>query len=71
MLVLICCSYDGDRYNLFNKLETAKDEFDSACASGFYHKVLLVKPDSIGEEFGFGTRGDFFGGEIFFEFEEE
>ena len=71
MFVLINCSYDGDTYNLFNKIETAREEFDAACNSGFYYKVLLVKPDSIGQEFGFGSRGDFFGAELIFEFEEE
>ena len=71
MLVLICCNYDGDTYNLFNKIETAKDEFDSECANSMNHKVLLVKPDQIGEPFGFGSRGEFFGGEIIFEFDRE
>ena len=71
MLVLICCNYDGDTYALFNKIETAKDEFDTECANSMNHRVLLVKPEQIGQSFGFGSRGEVFGAEIIFEFDRE
>jgi hypothetical protein len=71
MLVLINCSFDGDTYALFNKMENAMDAFKASCESGFYHRVYLVKPNSIGEEFGFGSRGDIFGAEVIEEFDLE
>lgn len=71
MLVLICCNYDGDTYALFNKIETAKDEFDAECANSMNHRVLLVKPEQIGQSFGFGSRGDIFGAEVLFEHVKE
>lgn len=71
MFLLICCNYDGDTYNLFNKIETAKSEFETECENSMNHKVLLVKPDQLGEPFGFGSRGEVFGAEVIFEFERE
>ena len=71
MLVLINCNFDGDTYALFNKMETAMDAFKASCESGWYYKVYLVKPNSIGEEFGFGSRGDIFGAEVIEEFDLE
>lgn len=64
MLVLINCNFDGDTYALFNKVDQAKDAFKASVESGWNHKVLLVKPNEIGEDFGFGSRGDVFGAEI-------
>jgi hypothetical protein len=37
---------------------------------GFNHKVILVKPNSIGEDFGFGSRGEIFGAEVIQEWDE-
>ena len=71
MIVLINYSDSGNTFNLFNKMETAIKEFYAACDSGLYYKVLLVKPDSIEQEFGFDSMGEFFGAEIIFEFEQD
>ena len=71
MLVLINRSHNGDTFNLFNKMETAIKEFYAACDSGLYYRGLLVKPDSIEQEFGFDSNGEFFGAEIIFEFEQD
>jgi hypothetical protein len=70
MFVLINCSYDGDTYAIFNELKNARVAFKDSRKSKCYHQVMLVQPNP-GETFGFGSRGDFFGGEVIEEFMEE
>jgi hypothetical protein len=70
MFVLINCSYDGDTYAIFNEIENAMVAFEDSSNCGLFHQVVLVKPNP-GETFGFGSRGDFFGGEVIEEFMEE
>lgn len=71
MIVLINCNFDGDSYAIFNKMESAMDAFKASCESGFNHKVYLVKPDSLGEEFGFGSRGEIYGAEVINEWSDD
>jgi hypothetical protein len=69
MYVLINCNWDGDYYAIFNKLESAMEAFKES-TDGFNHKVILVKPNEIGEDFGFGSRGEIFGAEVIQEWDE-
>lgn len=71
MFLLINCNHDGDTYNLFNKIEDSKEEFEVSCADERNHRVVLVKLDSLGQEFGFGSRGEIFGAEVIFEYDNE
>jgi hypothetical protein len=70
MFVLINCSYDGDTYAIFNELKNARVAFKDSCKSKCYHQVVLVQPNP-GETFGFGSRGDFFGGDVIEEYMSE
>ena len=73
MFVLINCSFDGDTYAIFNKIENAMIAFKDSCKDNMNHHVYLVKPEAFGETFGFGNWGDIFGAEVIEEFtlEEE
>ena len=71
MFLLINFNHDVDTYNLFNKIEDAKEEFEVSCADERNHRVVLVKLDSLGQEFGFGSRGEIFGAEVIFEYDNE
>lgn len=64
MYVLINCNFDGDSYVLFNKLDRALEDFNSSKESGFNNRVVLVEPNALEEEFGFGSRGDVFGAKV-------
>ena len=73
MLILIMCHVDGDRYQLSNNLDVLKARFEKEKEEGSlgdgYSRIVLadIKPDT---DFGFGAWGDFFGGEIIQEYEE-
>jgi len=73
MYVLIMCHPDGDRYQLSNKLDVLKARFETEKEEGSlgdpYSRIVLadIEPDT---DFGFGAWGDFFGGEIIQEHEE-
>lgn len=70
MYVLINCSFDGDSYQLFSEVADGVDAFNQSMESGYYHQVYLLKPN-VGEEFGFGSRGDIFGAETILEWRED
>lgn len=65
LLALMCMSYDGDICKLFieQELRIATDEFNQATNPELYHMVVLARVD-VGVEFGSGSRGDFYGGEV-------
>jgi hypothetical protein len=76
MYVLIMCHPDGDRYQLSNNLDVLKARFETEKAEGSlgdpYSRLVIadVEPDT---DFGFGAYGaggDFFGGEIIWDYEE-
>jgi hypothetical protein len=73
MYILIMCHVDGDRYQLSNKLDVLKARFEKEKEEGslgdLYTRLVIadVEPDT---DFGFGAWGDFFGGEVILEFDE-
>ena len=73
MYVLIMCHPDGDCYQLSNKLDVLKARFETEkeeSSLGYpYSRIVLadIEPDT---DFGFGYWGDFFGGEVILEFDE-
>lgn len=66
MYVVYELTPDGDRIKLFNDIAEAKDSFDEVSASRDSDRVVLAEV-TPGETFGFGTMGDFFGGDVVFE----
>ena len=73
MYILIMCHVDGDRYQLSNKLDVLKARFETEKEEGSlgdpYNRLVIadVEPDT---DFGFGAWGDFFGGEVILECDE-
>lgn len=66
MYILIKFSEDGDSMILLNDLDQAKEKFSEARSemdgTGI-EQISLLKVE-VGVEFGSGSWGDFFGGEI-------
>ena len=71
MFLLVNCNVDGDTYQIFNDATEAKSAFDKECEGIFTERVVLLEPNKNGERFGFGSRGNIFGAEVVFEFENE
>lgn len=63
MLILIMCDPDGDTYRLSNNMALMKEKFAEASRSEYYHHVVLAEVDTDAT-FGFGAYGEFFGGEV-------
>lgn len=63
MLILIMCDPDGDTYRLSNNMTLMKEKFAEASRSEYYDRVVLAEVDTDAT-FGFGTQGEFFGGEV-------
>jgi hypothetical protein len=80
MYILIQFSEDGDSMILFNDLDKAKEKFSEARSemdssfedefSSSIEQISLLKVE-VGVEFGSGSWGDFFGGEIIDNYESE
>lgn len=72
MYIVISSSPDGDTYSIHQDLEAAKKAFnkekESIEDSGFYDDAVYFASVTEGSKFGWGTHGDFFGGEIIEEF---
>jgi len=63
-------SPDGDNYQIHNDEASARDCFENEDNTEFYSRVVLAKV-TPGKDFGFGSYGDFYGGEVLEESEGE
>jgi hypothetical protein len=69
MLILIMSHPDGDTYQLSDNLNVLEKKFEKLKEERFYSRLVLadVKSDVA---FGFGSQGEFFGGEVILEWDE-
>jgi hypothetical protein len=69
LFVILLCSYDGDSYIIENKEERATKRYLEKVVENehrrwlYYHKIALLKVET-GKDFGVGSRGDWYGGEV-------
>ena len=69
MYIVIMISPDGDNYKILNDEHTAREVFDAEKETEFYSRVVMAKV-TPGKDFGFGSYGDFYGGEVLEETED-
>lgn len=66
--LLICCTFDGDSYKLFDNLEEATAAFEEEKESSWNNIIVLCSPKP-GDSFGFGY--EFYGCEVIEEWAKE
>lgn len=71
MFLLLKISPDGDSFELFTKKSDSIYAFSEACNLDFFERIYLVKPDSVGEEFGFSRDGEMYGCEVISSWEKD
>lgn len=71
--ILINLNFDGDSYKLYPHTEEglaqAKEDLESGKED--YHHSIVIAEVETGRDFGWGNRGEFYGGEIIKEWVNE
>lgn len=70
ILILVMGSEDGDSYHVGKDLDKMKERFNEAVDTGFFRSVVLALVEED-QDFGFGAYGDFFGGEVLEEYNND
>lgn len=70
MFILIMADPDGDTYQLSSNRTVLENKFKELEEENLYSRLILadVEPDI---DFGFGSEGEFFGGEVILEWYAE
>lgn len=70
ILVLIMLDSDGSSYRVGKDLAKMKQRFQEVKDDGLFDRIVLAEVE-LDTEIGFGAYGDFFGGEVIEEFNNE